>query len=70
MNAQEPMQILIVDDHRDNLVALEAVLAPLGHRMLRAGSGCAALKILLQEEIALILLDVAMPMSMATRWRS
>jgi signal transduction histidine kinase len=61
MNAQEPVQILIVDDHRDNLLALEAVLSPLGHRVLRAGSGCAALKILLQEEVAVILLDVAMP---------
>jgi signal transduction histidine kinase len=61
MNAQETVQILIVDDHRDNLLALEAVLAPLGHRMMRAASGGAALKVLLQEEIALILLDVAMP---------
>jgi signal transduction histidine kinase len=61
MNAHEPVQILIVDDHRDNLLALEAVLSPLGHRMYRAASGCAALKVLLQEEIALILLDVAMP---------
>ena len=61
MNAQEPVQILIVDDHRDNLFALEALLAPLGHRLLLAGSGCAALKILLQEEVALILLDVTMP---------
>ena len=61
MNQSEPVQILIVDDHRDNLVALEAPLSPLGHRMLRAESGCAALKILLQEDVALILLDVAMP---------
>ncbi|OLE64067.1 MAG: hypothetical protein AUI36_09430 [Cyanobacteria bacterium 13_1_40CM_2_61_4] len=61
MNAQQPVQILIVDDHRDNLLALEAVLSPLGHRMVRAASGRAALKVLLQEEIALILLDVAMP---------
>jgi signal transduction histidine kinase len=55
-----PAQILIVDDHRDNLVALEAVLAPFGHRILRAESGRAALRILLQEEVALVLLDVAM----------
>jgi signal transduction histidine kinase len=61
MNAHEPVQILIVDDHRDNLLALEAVLSPLGHRMVRAASGGAALKVLLEEDIALILLDVAMP---------
>jgi signal transduction histidine kinase len=59
--AQEPVQILIVDDHHDNLLALEALLLPLGHRILQAESGCAALKVLLQEEVALMLLDVTMP---------
>jgi signal transduction histidine kinase len=59
--AQEPVQILIVDDHRDNLLALEALLLPLGYRILQAESGCAALKVLLQEEVALMLLDVTMP---------
>ncbi|HKC55723.1 MAG TPA: response regulator [Vicinamibacterales bacterium] len=54
------MQILIVDDHRDNLVALEAVLSRLGHRTLLAESGRAALRILMQEDVALVLLDVAM----------
>jgi signal transduction histidine kinase len=54
------VQILIVDDHHDNLVALEAVLSPFGHRILRAESGRAALRILMQEEVALVLLDVAM----------
>ena len=61
MNAQPPVQILIVDDHRENLLALEAALSPLGHRLLRAESGRTAFKILLQEEVALILLDVEMP---------
>src|SRR5438477_11535470 len=61
MDVQESVQILIVDDHRDNLIALEAVLSPLGHRILRAESGRETLKVLLQEEVALILLDVAMP---------
>jgi signal transduction histidine kinase len=61
LNSQEPVQILIVDDHRDSLLAFDWVLSPLGHRILQAESGCAALKILLQEEIALILLDVTMP---------
>jgi signal transduction histidine kinase len=61
MKAQQPVQILIVDDHRDNLLALQSVLAPLGHRILQADSGRAALKILLQEQVALMLLDVTMP---------
>src|SRR5882762_1109646 len=60
MSVQQPMQILIVDDHRDNLVALEAVLSRLGHRILLAESGRAALRILIQEDVALVLLDVAM----------
>ena len=60
VNAQ-PVPILIVDDHRDNLLALESVLSPLGHRILQADSGRAALKMLLQEDVALMLLDVAMP---------
>jgi signal transduction histidine kinase len=60
MSVQQPVQILMVDDDRNNLVALEAVLSPLGHRILRAESGHAALRILMQEEVALVLLDVAM----------
>jgi serine phosphatase RsbU (regulator of sigma subunit)/CheY-like chemotaxis protein len=56
-----PATILLVDDRPENLVALEAVLEPLGHRLLRANSGEEALKHLLIEDVALILLDVRMP---------
>ncbi|MGH8902216.1 MAG: SpoIIE family protein phosphatase [Egibacteraceae bacterium] len=52
--------ILLVDDRPENLVALEAVLEPLGHRLLRANSGEEALKHLLTHDVALILLDVRM----------
>nr|WP_244409898.1 response regulator [Streptomyces albofaciens] len=55
------MKILLVDDRVENLLALEAVLAPLRHRLVRATSGEAALKALLSDEFALILLDVQMP---------
>ena len=52
--------ILIVDDHPANLLALEALLAPLGHRLIKAHSGDEALKHILQRDFALILLDVQM----------
>ncbi|MGH8884452.1 MAG: SpoIIE family protein phosphatase [Egibacteraceae bacterium] len=63
MSAFEDVQatILLVDDRPENLLALEAVLEPLGHRLLRANSGEEALKHLLTEDVALILLDVRMP---------
>jgi two-component system, sensor histidine kinase and response regulator len=55
------MSILIVDDQAAGLLAVEAVLQPLGQRIVRAGSGRAALRQLLREDVALILLDVQMP---------
>ena len=53
--------ILLVDDREDNLVALEAILEPLGHLLVRATSGVAALRELLLHDFACILLDVDMP---------
>jgi len=53
--------ILLVDDHPPNLLVLEAALAPLGLRMVRAGSGEDALTRLGQERFAVVLLDVMMP---------
>jgi PAS domain S-box-containing protein len=53
--------ILLVDDREENLLALEAILEPLGHRLVSVGSGVEALKQLLLEEFACILLDVQMP---------
>ncbi|HET9450428.1 MAG TPA: response regulator, partial [Aggregicoccus sp.] len=53
--------ILIVDDHPANLLALEATLAPLGQRLVRATSGPEALRHLLEEDFACIVLDVQMP---------
>lgn len=54
-------KILLVDDRPENLLALEAILSGLGHELLRANSGEEALKRLLSEDVALILLDVQMP---------
>lgn len=56
-----PANVLIVDDRPDNLLALEAALAPLGHNLIRAASGEETLRILLKAEVAVIILDVQMP---------
>jgi signal transduction histidine kinase len=53
--------ILIVDDNPANLVALEAILEPLGERVVKAGSGREALRHLLDDRFSLVLLDVQMP---------
>jgi CheY-like chemotaxis protein len=54
-------KILLVDDRPENLLALEAILSGLGHELLTAASGEEALKRLLNEDVAVILLDVQMP---------
>ena len=56
-----PLNILMVDDQPQKLLAYEAMLAGLGERLVRAQTGNQAFEILLQEEIAVILLDVNMP---------
>ena len=53
--------ILLVDDHPENLLALEAVLEPLGVECVRATSGFDALKEVLRRDFAVILIDVQMP---------
>ncbi|WP_314172272.1 response regulator [Streptomyces winkii] len=57
----EEAGILLVDDREDNLVALEAVLGALEVPLVRATSGEEAMKALLRQEFAVILLDVLMP---------
>jgi PAS domain S-box-containing protein len=53
--------VLLVDDRPENLLALEAVLEPLPCRLVAVGSGEDALKALLHDEFAVVLLDVQMP---------
>jgi len=55
------VRILLVDDRPENLLALEAILEPLGQIMMRANSGPEALRCVLESELATILLDVQMP---------
>src|ERR1700722_1401052 len=55
-----PGTILLVDDHRESLTALQAVLGPLGEPLTLAESGEQALRALLHIECSVILLDVRM----------
>ncbi|HYR42621.1 MAG TPA: ATP-binding protein [Terriglobia bacterium] len=59
--SEEKVSILLVDDHIENLVALEALLSALGQNLVRAQSGIDALRFLLNQEFAVIILDVDMP---------
>jgi response regulator RpfG family c-di-GMP phosphodiesterase len=54
-------RILMVDDQPSNLVSLDAILEAEGRVLLKATSGPEALKILLREDVSLVLLDVQMP---------
>src|SRR5580692_10579318 len=55
------MKILLVDDTPDNLVSIEAALTGLGEELVLANSGKEALRHLLKDDFAAILLDVRMP---------
>lgn len=55
------INVLVVDDFPQNLVAAEAMLARPGLAVLKAGSGVEALELLLAHDVALALIDVQMP---------
>ena len=61
MFANNRINILLVDDRRENLLALEGILKSLNENLVKASSGSEALKYLLRNDVAVILLDVEMP---------
>jgi len=59
--AVDPVNILMVDDHPGKLLSYEAMLSELGENLIKAGTAREALRILLRDDIAVILMDVDMP---------
>ncbi|MDZ4815355.1 MAG: response regulator [Verrucomicrobiota bacterium] len=60
-NLDDKAKILIVDDRPDKLLALQSIITDLGEEIILATSGKEALRCLLQQDFAVILLDVSMP---------
>ena len=58
---QAPVNILLVDDQPGRLLTYRAILEPLGEHLVDCISGADALKRLMEDEFAVILLDVNMP---------
>lgn len=61
MSLSDRIDILLVDDREDGLIALDAVLGDQGYNLVKASSGREALGLLPLYDFALILLDVQMP---------
>ena len=61
MNRDDKVNILLVDDQPGRLLSYEAILADLGQNLVQARSGVEALKCLMEDEFAVVLLDVSMP---------
>jgi PAS domain S-box-containing protein len=57
----DPIEILLVDDTPDKLLALEAALGDMAETVVKAESGSEALRLVLRREFAVILLDINMP---------
>jgi signal transduction histidine kinase len=61
VSAQDVVDILLVDDRTENLIALEAALASQEYNIVQCHSGEEALRQLLKQDYAVILMDVQMP---------
>jgi PleD family two-component response regulator len=61
VSERKPVNILLVDDQPQKLLAYEALLEQLGENLIRASSADEALEQLLRNEIAVVLVDVCMP---------
>jgi PAS domain S-box-containing protein len=57
----DKVNILLVDDQPDKLLAYEVILGELGENLVKASSGREALQFLLKNDVAVVLIDVCMP---------
>src|ERR1700729_811855 len=60
-SAQRPSAVLVVNDRVNQRVAMRSMLVPLGVQVVEAESGRAALRAVLDQDFAVILMDVRMP---------
>ena len=63
---KEKFQILIVDDEQQMLLGMEAVLARLGHTVVKCFNGSEALEVLAETQIDLVISDMKMPVMTST----
>ena len=56
-----PINILLVDDRSDGMLALETILQGQGYNLFKASSGEEGLRCFLRDDFAVVLLDVLMP---------
>ena len=61
MSINQSVNILMVDDQPGKLLSYQAILEDLGENLISASSGKEALELLLEQEVAIILMDVSMP---------
>jgi signal transduction histidine kinase len=61
VSAEEPVNILLVDDQPGKLLGYEVILNELGENLIKAGSANEALEQLLRNDVAVVLVDVCMP---------
>src|SRR3974377_2571235 len=57
----DKVNVLLVDDQADKLLAYEVILGELGENLVKASSACEALQFLLKNDVAVVLIDVCMP---------
>src|SRR5260370_9651692 len=61
MSQHEKVNILMVDDQPSKLLTYEVMLAELGENLIKANSGREAMELLLNTDVAVVLMDVSMP---------